>query len=263
MVFLTGEVVSSQDQAALLKESSIVFSGTVKRLEASSFTEAPASSQTIVVRVDAVLKKPKAVSLKSGDDVTVEVKQSSDFQKDLRATFYTDSWILGSGVAVKEIGHVPLPAGQTPTETFNQVQKQLSDEDLRSRVNDADVVVTGHVLSIKPVSVKALNGGESAPISEHTEPDWKEAVVQVDSAIKGTESKQVVVRFPASKDVRWVSYPKFTTGETGTFILKSDEVSGSEKALFSGTEVTAYTALERADVLPASAATHVRALLNK
>ena len=260
---LWAEGASPQDQTALLKQSSIVFTGTVAKLGVSSFAEVPASSKTIVVHVDSVLKKPPAVSLKNGDDVTVETKESSDVKKGLRATFYTDVLILGSGVAVREIGHVPLSAAQTVTEGFSLVQKQLSDQELEDRLNAANVVVTGHVLTIKPSTVQVLNAGGSPPISEHMQPDWKEAVVVVDSAIKGTDSKQVVVRFPASKDVRWVTSPKLKVGQTGTFILKSDEVSGSPKALFSGTEVTAYTALDSTDVLSAGEAARVRALLKK
>ena len=263
LILSTAEVASPQDQTALLKQSSIVFTGTVAKLGASSFVEAPASTKTIVVRVDAVLKKPPAVSLKNGDDVTVEARESSDFQANLRATFYTDVWLLGSGVAVKEIGHVPLSAAQTATAAFSQVQKQLSDQELQERVNAADVVVTGHVLTIKPSPVKVLNAGVPSPISEHTQPDWQDAVVEVDSAIKGTDSKQVVVRFPASRDVRWVNSPKFKIGQTATFILTSDQASGSTKALISGAEVATYTALESADVLPTGDAARARALLKK
>ena len=93
------------NQAALLKQSSIVFAGTVSQLGATSFAGVPKSAQTVVVRVDSVLKKPSAVSLKKGDNVTVELKDPSAFQQGTQATFYTEGWIFGSGVAVKELGH--------------------------------------------------------------------------------------------------------------------------------------------------------------
>ncbi len=93
------------NQAALVKQSSIVFAGTVSQLGATSFAGVPKSAQTVVVRVDSVLKKPSAVSLKKGDNVTVELKDPSAFQQGTQATFYTEGWIFGSGVAVKELGH--------------------------------------------------------------------------------------------------------------------------------------------------------------
>ena len=89
------------NQAALAKQSSIVFAGTVSELGATSFAGVPKSAQTIVVRVDSVLKKPPAVSLKKGDNVTVELKDPSAFQQGMQATFYTEGWIFGAGVAVK------------------------------------------------------------------------------------------------------------------------------------------------------------------
>src|SRR5207248_5118683 len=108
--FLEGQ----DNQAALAKQSSIVFSGTVSQLGTVSFAGVPQSPQTIVVRVDTVLKKPAAVSLKKGDDVTVEVKDPAAFQNGTQATFYADGWIFGSGVAVKELGHEIVPGGGTP-----------------------------------------------------------------------------------------------------------------------------------------------------
>src|ERR1700719_840135 len=99
------------NQAALAKQSSIIFSGTVNQLGAVSFVGVPQSPQTIVVRVDSVLKKPPAVSLKKGDKVTVEMKDPSGLQEGTQATFYTEGWLFGSGVAVKELGHEVLPSG--------------------------------------------------------------------------------------------------------------------------------------------------------
>src|SRR5439155_1667294 len=125
--FLEGQ----NNQAALAKQSSIVFSGTVSQLGAVSFVGVPQSPQTIVVRVDSVLKKPPAVSLKKGDIVTVEVKDPSAFQPGTQATFYTEGWIFGSGVAVKELGHEFNPSGTAPAEggpggetALGQLQKQ-------------------------------------------------------------------------------------------------------------------------------------------
>ena len=101
---------ATDNQAALVKQSSIVFAGTVSQLGTTSFAGVPKSAQTIVVRVDSVLKKPPAVSLKKGDNVTVEVKDPSAFRDGTQATFYTDGWIFGSGVAVKELGHELRPS---------------------------------------------------------------------------------------------------------------------------------------------------------
>src|SRR2546421_4812598 len=107
---------ATDNQAALVKQSSIIFAGTVSQVAATSFAGVPKSEQTIVVRVDSVLKKPAAVSLKKGDNVTVEVKDRAAFQDGTQATFYAEGWIFGSGVAVKELGHEIVLSGGKPGE---------------------------------------------------------------------------------------------------------------------------------------------------
>src|SRR5258705_8794961 len=76
---------ATNNPAALAKQSSITFVGTVTQVAASTLAAVPKSPQTIVVRVDSVLKKPATVSLKKGDTVTVEVKDPTAFHKGTRA----------------------------------------------------------------------------------------------------------------------------------------------------------------------------------
>src|SRR6266403_1064435 len=200
------------NQAALVKQSSIVFAGTVSQLGATSFAGVPKSAQTVVVRVDSVLKKPSAVSLKKGDNVTVELKDPSAFQQGTQATFYTEGWIFGSGVAVKELGH-EFRSGTTR-------------------------------------------------VSEH-DPDWHEAVVEVQSVLKGGQVKgnKVVVRFPGRNDVAWVHSPKFEKNQQGIFCLNRDQATGVPTEKVGGRQVAVYTCLGHGDSLPMSDAPRVRALL--
>src|SRR3989449_9602485 len=95
---------------------------------------------TTLFRSDSVLKKPPAVSLKKGDNVTVELKDPSAFQQGTQATFYTEGWIFGSGVAVKELGHEFNPSGAsaagagTGETALGYTQEQISDQELRDRL---------------------------------------------------------------------------------------------------------------------------------
>src|SRR6202166_4260712 len=137
---------ATDNQAALVKQSSIIFAGTVSEVAATSFAGVPKSAQTIVVRVDSVLKKPAAISLKKGDSVTVEVKDPAAFQDGMQATFYTEGWIFGSGVAVKELGHAAPPSGgtpgpvETPEKTVVQSPSDVTDQDLQRQIAKADYV---------------------------------------------------------------------------------------------------------------------------
>src|SRR5438270_717457 len=64
--------VAQMSRAALVKQSDIIFIGTVTQVGAVAAPEVPASNRTVVVRVDQVLEKPAAVALATGDSVTVE-----------------------------------------------------------------------------------------------------------------------------------------------------------------------------------------------
>jgi hypothetical protein len=257
---------TASNQAALAKQSSIVFAGTVSQLGATSFAGVPKSAQTIVVRVDSVLKKPSAVSLKKGDNITVELKDPSAFQQGTQATFYTEGWIFGAGVAVKELGHEFKPSGaETPKpagadeKAYQQTQEQIGDQELQDRLKSADFVVIGRVTDIH-----RWNAPKSATtrVSEH-DPDWHEAVVEVQSVLKGAQVKgnKVVVRFPGRNDVAWVHSPKFSKNQQGIFCLNKDQTSGLSTEKVKGSKVNVYTCLGHGDSLPMSDAPRVRSLL--
>jgi hypothetical protein len=219
----------------------------------------------MVVRVDEVIEKPSAVSMRPGGDVTVEVKNPSVFRQGVQATFYTQSWIFGAGLALREVGHELLAqqprAPATPREQVAQTRQALNDADLRARVQAAEIVVVGQVQEVRAPSVSARGAGEPPQAREH-DPDWREAVIRVQTAIKGVQPNQdVVVKFPASRDIAWVQAPKFQQGQSGTFILRRDQASGVPRAVLAGRQVNTYTALTANDVLPADAAERIRALL--
>src|ERR1700730_13539916 len=175
-------------QTALAKQSSIVFSGTVSQLGATSFSDVPKSAQTVVVRVDSVLKKPFPVSLKRGDKVTVEVKDPSGFQEGTHAIFYTDGWIFGSGVAVKELAHEIRPNDGEATKTASTDEKaygqthEQNDQELQDRLNSADFVVIGRVTGVHRWT--APKSATPYRVTEH-DPDWHEAVLEIKSVLKG------------------------------------------------------------------------------
>ena len=249
------------DRAGLTKKSSIIFSGTVSQLAATSFADVPKSPQTIVVRVDSIEKKPAAVSLKKGDSVTVEVKNPSAFQEGTHATFYTDGWIFGAGVAVKELGH-ELGAAPGPVQASGAQKSEkgdeISDQELMERMKASDFVVVGRVTDVHKWNAPKPKSGAPSRVSEH-EPDWHEAVVEVQSVLKGGKVKgnKVIVRFPNRNDVAWVNSPKFEKNQRGIFCLNRDQSTGAPG--YAGSNV--YTCLGHGDALPISEEARVRSLL--
>jgi hypothetical protein len=227
----------------------------------------PKSAQTIIVKVDSVQKKPTAVSLKKGDSVTVEVKDPSAFQEGTHATFYTDGWIFGSGVAVKELGHelgaaaagsAPAPSAEMNTHT----QDQISDQELLDRMKASDFVVVGRVTDIHKWNAPKPKSGAPSRVTEH-DPDWHEAVVEVQSVLKGGKVKgnKVIVRFPNRNDVAWVNSPKFEKNQRAIFCLNRDQATGAPTTKYGGQQMTVYTCLNHGDALPISEEARVRSLL--
>src|SRR5438046_10363485 len=106
-----GAAVAQMSRAALVKQSDIIFIGTVTQVGAVAVPELPPSDRTVVVRGDQVLEKPAPLALTAGDSVTVETARAGSLKAGLQATFYTTGWIFGRGVAVREVGHEP---GQSP-----------------------------------------------------------------------------------------------------------------------------------------------------
>jgi len=252
-------------RAALVKQSDIIFIGTVTKVGAVAVPEVPASDRTVVVRVDQVLEKPAAVALSTGDSVTVLTERRGSPKPGTQATFYTTGWIFGRGVAVREVGH---ELGHSPVavadqqETVVRARREVNDADLKAHIQKAAMVVAGRVEQVRPAELAAAPGRPKR-ITEH-DADWQEAIIQVQDGLKGAQAgQQVVVRFPGSSDVAWVGTPRFAVGQEGTFLLHKDSTTGSPTTTIGGRPVPAYTALHKLDVLSKQDATRIRDMIRK
>jgi hypothetical protein len=151
-------------------------------------------------------------------------------------------------------------AARASEPSVGQTQEQISDQELRDRLNSADFVVIGRVTDVHRWT--APKSATPHRVSEH-DPDWHEAVVEVQSVLKGGQAKgnKVVVRFPGRNDVAWVNSPKFAKNQQGIFCLNRDQTSGVPTEKMGGRRVTVYTCLGHGDSLPMSDAPRVRSLL--
>jgi hypothetical protein len=124
-------------------------------------------------------------------------------------------------------------------------------------------VVTARVAQVRavPEQLAAAVRGMPGPVSEH-DPMWMEAVLDVESVLKGTTPPApVVVVFPASIDVMWVNAPKFHAGQEATLMLHTDQVPAAQvPETLAATFPSVYTALEPGDVLPKEQSGRLRSL---
>src|SRR5256884_9975777 len=102
-----GAAVAQMSRAALVKQSDIIFIGTVTQVGAVAVPEVPPSERTVVGRVDQGLEKPAPVALTAGDSGTVEAPPAGSLKAGIPATFYTTGSAFGRGVAGRGGGHQP------------------------------------------------------------------------------------------------------------------------------------------------------------
>ena len=250
------ELWSQSIDEEMMKHSSVVFVGTITKLGAATFSDVQVSANTSVVKVDELLQRPAAVSISAGQEITLELK--TRLPVGTQATFYADGWILGKGIALREVGHVLSSAvssgaaRDTVRKKFFDSRRAMTEAQWRARIDAADVIALGEVVNIRPSSPEALQGNGGKRITEH-DANWHDAVVKVSKAVKGVaEGAEIVVRFPASMDVAFYGVPKFKEGDEKLMMLALDSRSGLKKAVLAGKEVTTCLVTKPSDVLEKS-----------
>jgi hypothetical protein len=236
---------------ALVDQSKIILVGTVLRLGASTVSTYSPTSHTVIVKVNQVIHAPEALGDLTGQRVTVELTTTPGLAVGQQVAFFANGLVYADSLVVQEVGRLDAPAG--PAARQAQVAEiaasvgRTPDRHIQRRLQTADVVVTGKIVSSRKVPRP-----QGQPISEH-DADWREAVIDVQGVESGLPMKQVVLFFPASRDIRWRQAPKFSVGQEGVWILHQHATR----------ELSApgYTALQPSDFHPKSSRAHMRALI--
>ena len=246
------------DDADLIQRSGFIFRGTVQKSGASNVKSLAGSPSTNIVRVDEIMKAPKEFSSLLNRDVTVQMRGDSSLKEGQRATFYTTGWLYGDNLAVKEIAVI---TGQTDNQSnlksqIAATERLAAEQVLAARIGSAVLVISGKVTSVRPL----ISQRQSARRSEHDPELWR-AEVDIAAVEKGPQAntqeanarRQVTVFFAHSQDERWYFSPKFSPGQTGIFLLHTEEVETIKRP--------GYTALNRLDFQPSSEINLVRRLI--
>jgi hypothetical protein len=204
----------------LVRQSKYIFRGTVRALGASTISNLPPGPELAVVRVDEVYVAPSTLGDFTGRDITVRVKETPPTSVGQRWVFFTVGWLYAESLAVLEVGRIPFTddtAGAIRQQIAAAVQR-AADQNLTARLNLAALVIVGRVSAVRPV----MSLPARRPITEH-DPDWREAMITVESTEKGTAQTSVVIIFPNSTDEFWIDSPKFKTEQEGIWILQRDQ----------------------------------------
>jgi hypothetical protein len=247
-----------------VRRSDVVFNGTVEETGATTMPAVAATDSTAVVRVDELVRAPSAFDGLVGQRITVLLRAPGSVQVGEQATFFVNAAVFGESVAVEEVDHTSVTAAAELAPQVTDVVDRLREDEVRARIGSADVVVTGRVAQVRAVPEQLAGAvpGMPGPVSEH-DPKWMEAVLDVESVLKGTTPPApVVVMFPASIDAMWVNAPKFHAGQEATLMLHTDQVPGPQvPATVADTFPSVYTALEPGDVLPKEQSERLRGLI--
>jgi hypothetical protein len=244
----------------LARQARFIFQGTVQKVKAATLKELTPTDRHAIVRVDRVIQAPEALTDFAGQEITVQLAPDEKVTAGQTFVFYTNGWIFGESLAVQSVGHVDATPAAVATLASHPDDpvRSLQTREMLTQAAAADLIVTGRVSAVRLPEQEAqtratamATGRTSERISEHA-PLWQEAVIDVDQVHKGSHAqKQVVIRFPASTDVRWYKAPKFHTGQEGVFLLHKDQLTEAQtRGLAAPPPAGAYTALEPSDVQP-------------
>ena len=243
-------------------EPTFVFVGVVERLGASNVREAPRSELTAVVSIEQILLAPPDFADVAGD-ITVLLPPDRPVEERERRVFHCIGWILGSGIALRALDLTPpeerevsAMAGAAPDPAEAFLMQKLS-----RRVTASELIVSGFVTDVRSVQTET----EGRPVSEH-DPDWHEAVVQVDAVTKGdAPAEGVIVTFPLSRDIAWRDAPKFAVGQRGVWLLspaaRAPEIPTEDAVALAARPYPVFTALDPLDFQAEAEAARVDALV--
>jgi hypothetical protein len=235
--------------------ASFVFQGTVQQLKATTVQQVPVNDRTAIVRVDQVLQAPKELQHYKGQQITVQLGGDKPIKKGQHAVFYTNGWLFGESLAVQSIDHAEPAAATQVKERGDDSVAALKSQKLKEHVDDADLVITGRVMSVRvpadePRALAEASTAVDQRFSEH-DPGWQIATVAIDEVHQGEHPGPTVdVRFASSTDVRWFDAPKFHPGQEGHFLLHKQAPEAAVRVEAASADAGDYVAIHPTDFQP-------------
>jgi len=241
------------DQAViqeLVRDSSFIFTGTVVELSVSTVANLTPRDNFAAVRIDRPLRSDPALGDLRGRLATVELLSRGELQPGEKAIFFTVNWILGGGIAVREVAHLNAQQEDSvAAEVARMPERHLAD-----RLTDAALVVVAEVTRVKPTPFD---------ISWRNAPQWAAASLGIVDVLRGKPPQNATVLFPTSGRPTWALAPRLTKGQRAIFLLhppgdrpplpEEDNLVPSQR----------FIALDPADVQPESARMLIERLLGE
>src|SRR5262249_37941842 len=152
------------------------------------------------VRVDRGLRVDPVLGDLRGKMITVAAAAPESLRVGQKAVFFTNSWIHGRGIAVREVEHMDVGEENMVAAAVSQ----LPQIHLHERLQSAAMVVEAEVVRIGPVERTSLERNAAL---------WKAAELKVEKVLRGKPLKSTVVYFPTSDHPMWARAPRFKEGQ--------------------------------------------------
>jgi hypothetical protein len=230
----------------LTRSSSLIFTGTVVQRGTSTVPNLSPQENLVVVRVDRGLRVDPVLGDLHDKMITIAAPAPESLSPGQKAVFFTNSWIHGRGIAVREVEHMDI----REEESVAAAVAQLPQVHLLERLQNAELVVVAEVVRISPVERRSRERNVAL---------WAVADLQVEKVLRGEARDPMVVYFPTAEWPPWTDAPGFKQHQRGVFILHapSRNATLSEATLEAGSLV----ALDPADFQPESQLAEVEKLL--
>jgi hypothetical protein len=236
-----------------MQQSQWVIRATVEAPGTSTIETAPASQNTVAVRVDEILHGPKAFEDHRGRLVTLYSERPTGLSQGNKFIFFTRSWQYGKSIAVIEVGRLEDQGTVELSTQIETAQSAINDQRLVQRIRRAELVISGRVSRTEPA-----RGTQRRPAESEHDPEWWTAYVEVTTVELGRAPERTVpVLFPASRDEMWIDSPKLAPGQPYILFLQRNQ---SEKG-WPVLRVPGLTALDPLDVHPPDELERIRRLI--
>ena len=191
----------------LVRSSRLIFVGTVLERGTSTVAIVAPREDLVMVRLDRALRANPVLGDLRGKTITVATPAPQALAVGQSAVFFTNSWIHGQGIAVREVAHWDSQEeGRVAAAISAMPQLHLME-----RLESAELVVVAEVAQVRQVQSEGYGRKAFA---------WLAADIQIERTLRGAPRDTAVVYFPAANKGWSRNAPRFTEHQRGIFLLR-------------------------------------------
>lgn len=235
----------------LIDNAGFIFFGTVLAEEAIDLlgiSKIPERVKTVLV--ENILLSTDVLMGLLGRKVTVVFEDVAEIKEGSKWCFFTSCVSLGKQ-AILRVSSLLEDSPETAKDISHLI-KIFRERPLLERVEGADLIITGKVVSSVPVQSNKI------PKSEH-DPQWWIARIKIGSVMKGKrESSEIETFFANSDDIIWFKSPKLHEKESGIFLLRWMKPREVVREI----NRSIYQVIDPLDFLPLERLQEIKALIN-